>query len=554
MKLKKFIPLFSCFICWLLRLSGFSLWNISGSLSKSFSMDTFEPVAYFGSRYFSSLDTALAEAQKDENANTIYIVPGANPTISYSHSISSNDTLVLPYEDDFTNHTLTTVKPMSPYLAYKSGKCTSKVTITNKATLTNNGKIQIGAIQNSGSGGNPFNGNATEKYADRHLINGAALVNKGTIDCYGYISSEYDSTQKKTTGSFQNYGTVNGLFTIVEHRGGSVYTGMSSSNVVGLLANAVLGGATADLTCFPFDRYFVDSLLNIDFTFYSGSKLFGLAVLHADEQDNSTTLPLIGTDDSCLFNLGSGTKIEGIYDKNDRICHLTTKGSWSLHSLNLNLTVKKSSVTGNISLSSSKVYLPRSYYYDFCLSAYDNGNLKTEVDISKQKVKLLPGSKLTINPNVKLIADSIAVYKNEFLYPNGEYIVTRSGKLNVGNSVPYPQKDDALLIDNGYLECNTFGGKAFTSSNKGYLKIKSANSLSSPEVVSAELNWLIKSRLIKTLIGQRTEINGLIRNSLKTFLLKRTMNILLLLFPITLADGFSMIRYSILFTKMTLVS
>ena len=427
--------------------------------------------------YYPSIEKALKVAENTSGSQTVYVIPGANPTIKGDCTIASGDSLILPYADDGTTHTYHQYLEQSPTLAYKSGTLVTKVTIADGFTLTNNGTLTIGAIQNTGSGGNLYSGNATKSYTEIFLEGAAKVVNAGTMYAYGYIASDPANT---TASVVMNSGSnTYAPFTVMEHRGGSIFVGMSSSDVSSLITSAIKpSGTTADLTCFPFNRMFVDCFLNVDYSFKSGAFLYGLAALYADSTTNTTTMSLIGNTSTFLFNLAANALFNGRFATSEDKHNIETKGSFSLHPLFLNLEVKKSVATAKIKLSSANVLLPISYHFNFKFSPFEDG-AAAKVNTTAQGIKLLPGSRVEIGANVTLNASSIAVYRNDDLYPNGKYIVTGSVGAN-----PYPSKNDAQFVVNGILQATNCGGLLLTENPGASAIISSSTEVDSSEIIS----------------------------------------------------------------------
>lgn len=438
-------------------------------------------VCYNGSTYYTTIEKALENASA---ADTIYVIEGADATITRDCIVPANVTLCMPYgKDDSNNPIYHSYLAQSPTLAHESGTRVSRIKVSSGHTLTNYGTIIIGAIQNTGSGGNYYSGNATKSYTEIELQGNSVLYNYGTIQCYGYISAPSIGGGAKVVNGTTTYGgtayagKIYAPFTVMEHRGGSIFTGMSSNDVGSMLVSAVAGGTTADLTCFPFLRFFVDCFLRVNFRLEYGSFLYGYAALEADGQTNTTTMDLFGNTNDYLFNLSSGSLLTGYFDSSTKINYLDFKGSFALRNMQLDLAIVKSGLTAKIKLSTASVLLPISYFYDITLSPFEDGTAAT-MDFSKQGIKLLPGAKLTVQPKVTLNASKVAVYKNSDFYPGGTYIAT----INVGTPY-YPQKDDASFVINGTAKIAETGGTLSTSQSTGSLTISSANTLTSPEIV-----------------------------------------------------------------------
>ena len=420
-----------------------------------------------GNRY-TSIEIALAVAKSNLGSQKIYVKPNLGFTVKIKRDceISSEDSLILPYEGT-TEHSY--VGGTGHKIAYEGGTRTSFVEIQKDVTFINNGTLTIGAIQSSGNGGSSPNGNAADKYTEINLLDGANLINNGTINCWGYISGNKSSKTKITCTSTS---TVNMPYVVIEHRGGSRYAGMcgkDSSEVEDVINSSVStsGNRTGEgkPVCYVFNRWYLDGFLDVNFEFEYGSKLIGKAALYADGEHNTTDMKIITQDG--LIRLENGSLLTGIFDKTNKKCSVNTLGSWILGNLNVYFAIKKKkkvpifdNVTAfvKVNVSSKNILLPIPYYFDVTLRRFKSGSVAI-VDALSQGFKLLPGSSLTVNSGVTLKAKDIAVYRNESLYPNGKTV--ESGDL--GNS-PYPQKADAILKNNGSINTGSIGGDVLCSS------------------------------------------------------------------------------------------
>lgn len=511
MNMGRIKTLLGIFTCLALTVGvGFSSWMLPMEENISIKHDNAAPVAYIKTydtdnetvkttSYFTSLGGALDFAYNSSGKDEIYVIPKTskvsdNDAIvldskfakSGTYTIKSNDSLILPYADE----TITTIISQHPSLAYESGTRLNYVKVNSGLTIVNNGTISIGGVQNSGNGGNHYNGNTTDKYSEIHLSGTSKIINNSGsfLNCYGYISGDYTQPSNDESPAvnltFKSGSTCNLLFTIVEHRGGQRFLGMSNSdsNIKSMLVKAVAGGADAKLTCFVFNRYFVDNLLDVYFEFDENSVLKGNGCLFADGNHHSAVITLLGNDDGALIKFGTNSKIEGWYSKTDKKTNLITYGSIVLNHLALNLELEKSSMTAKINISSKDVLLPISHY--FSITCKTNSGSDNIVDTSSQGLKLLPGSSLLVEEGVALKVKNIAIYPNSFFYPDGinSIEVTKDTGANSRGvaSIPYPIKEDAVLEIDGTLTASSLGGI--------YSKGQNANiSITTKSVSSSEL-------------------------------------------------------------------
>lgn len=409
---------------------------------------------------YTSIEVALAKAKSTSGSQTVYVKPGLNSTIKIKRDceIGAGDTLCLPYEGT-TIHSF--VNGGGHDVAYEHGTRTTYIEVSSGVTFTNNGTLTIGAIQNSGNGGTYPNGNAADKYTEMKLLGKAILINNGTINCYGYISG--NNTFSKIVSNENS--VVNRPFTVIEHRGGSRLAGMAGKdkNEIQNIVNSSLNigydqgkMGIANPVCFVFNRWYLDGFINIDFDFRYGSSLVGKAALFADKENNETDRKIISTDG--LIQLGQNAIFSGHYKTSTKKCKIDTHGSWKLGNIDVSFAIQKEKygITAlvKIKIPSSNVFLPVPYYFDISALPFEDGS-PAVIDATGQSFKLLPGASLLVQKGVTLNGNQIAIYSQDYLYPNGVSI--EAG--DIGCPIQYPNLEDSILKNYGIINGSAIGGK-----------------------------------------------------------------------------------------------
>lgn len=429
-------------------------------------------------KYYTTIEMALKEANSGE---TIYVIPNPDGVSIYNDCvIKEGVTLNLPYSITYDASTKTYSNPISfastyggvTTLSYNDNSRKSILYIEEGVTLTNNGTLYIGGIQSGGNGGSYYSGHTQESFSEINVKKNASIVSNGTITSYGYISGVTETNGE--TGEI--YSTSNLIFNktslteipfiVVEHRGGSVFMGMAGSDtndIKNIILTLITSDTTeANLVTSPFNRFFFHNLLNINYTFYSGSILIGKADMYADGQNNKADVRLFdfNNDSSFISFNNNNSLVSGWVNSTTNKNSVNFYGDFSLNSLSISLYVDKAGgiIKGNIYMSTSNIYFPISHYFDISLNPFKD-NQNSTINLLNQKIKLLPGCNFIINHGVTVNADSIIVYKNSDFYQNGIYYVTG----NVGCSFPYPSTTDAFLLCNGILNTNSFGGLVQTT-------------------------------------------------------------------------------------------
>ena len=260
---------------------GTSLWNVDSNVNPNtqrslpLASNSNDKVAYFkdskgATRSFTTIEGALNAAgngTETDFANTIYVIPGTNPTINLECTITSKDTLCIPYEGETYNGRQrnaekggTSNNSWKTPVQYTNGKISSgdyiangsnpfadsnadyvayfkknEVTLNSKLIISSGSFLQIGGILGWKDIG--VTGQTSGKYCQITRGKGASIENSGTIDCRGYIkeaNSAIETTILNKSGSVRKR-----PFVFYDYKGGS-YTA------------AAYGGETK---IFPLTRY-----------------------------------------------------------------------------------------------------------------------------------------------------------------------------------------------------------------------------------------------------------------------------------------------------------
>lgn len=477
MEQRKKIPLLVLSVSSLVSSVGFSSWVVSDFNEKKdpIKISPSLPVCYIQSSpniKYTSIEKALSVAGSNDTADTIVVIPGVNPIISESCTISEKDTLLIPYEAENCNRDLKSADASTLESGVFSDDSSASISKNKKSEVTiksadsqnkhivlnNKGKIVIGGELGLGTSKQRPSGHTNGRYSQITLQDDSLISNSGTIECYGYIkgtSAESSALIINESGSsfFQP-------FVIDDYKGGSFSSAGNSQKV------------------FPFNIF---ELPNCQITneFYYGSSLNVWLAIYAN---NTTYVPdsskLVGTS-GALFNINSGkatikynsssfpnTKVDigsGTSASNINKMKITIEGNVSLDSMELSL--------GNTSLSTGNFAAPISYKFD--VEVCDKANLLFE-----KKTKFLSGSSLTIDKGAAVSFDAESIFYQDFIddstYVSGQY----SKKLG-----------PAKLLNNGTLNLNSkFGGFVETNSVSGKIVTGASfsESVMTQELISAE--------------------------------------------------------------------
>ena len=460
-------------------------------------------VAQYGNNYYATVDGALETANKS-NSGTVYVLPLESEldsgrakiakTIAVVSEIKSGVTFTLPYAEDALDTLVSyVIINNQTYRSSAYGNTTylkNQIYIAEEHTLNNAGQINVagelcGGTEVNYSPAYPQYANSVTagRHAQINLGANAKLITTGTVNCYGFINEE---TADNGSEFIVEKGKATVVFTIVEYRGERIYLGMidpSDPEVKSEITSAGIQGAlgTGKYTphtfqSSPFNRFFIESV-TAKTTVKYGAQLLGHAVLRAYKQDQQTTLNLINNSNAILALTQRGGSVIYKYDPSTRKTDLDVYGDATLNPLKLQLTITVSGVSVELTLTtgavedSDGIFFPISDYWDISLNAV-NGS--STVNALAQKVKLLPGAKLTIGKGVVVNASEIAVYANNELLING-----REDK-HYKTNVP------AELIVYGTLNVQAIGGRVIAGADGACLNIEKGTSVISKEIAERQ--------------------------------------------------------------------
>lgn len=474
-------PLLVLSVASLVTYLGFSSWNLNSSAKKDFEINldnSGKKVAYFGSRYFTSIEGALKAAEEDPSANTVYVIPGTNPTITRSCRIASNDTLCIPYVGTTWQETEKGDDPGKNPKEYGTGyngfadKDAASVAKYRKNTIfvtpddgkkhvviTNNGKIQIGGQFGTYKNNQRPSGNTLGNYCELVLDTNTSIDNYGSIFCWGYIK---EKEIKNPNGSY-NYSFIDNGSSITNYSGSVIHRPLVVYDYKGGSYSMACTGKNVR----PFNVFDLPNVQTRN-AFQYGSRLKGYVALYigghnlfgkpVGETWGGASAFVVGPEtENCLFKRypkGNDIKENGEisfrytpmdcrYTTND--CNNTDlsktignrtkidiKGKMEVASLSMKVASMVSVDTGNY-------FLPISYKFN--IEALDG----SVISIPKS-IKFLKGSVLTIDSGSSRTLSAPCVFYQNYCpqstnpdiptYPTTEPnpVFERNGSLNVNSN------------------------------------------------------------------------------------------------------------------------
>lgn len=435
------------------------------------------------STLYTTIEKALEIARNSSRSDTIYVIPGTNPTITRDCTIASEDTLCLPYSgttwEDSGRASTTNDNFADGNATNESNYLKNNVTISNSASLINRGTLRIGGIlgvSKNNSKQRP-SGHTVGNYSQISLDGNSSIENYGTITCYGYIKE----TSKNNASQVINYSgsSITLPFVIYDYRGASFCYGGLDAGVF-------------PLNIFDFPNCSAKLVL------YYNSKFNATYTLDARDVKFTDDITVVGPT-SGLFILSSGY-IEIKYTPSSQYGYTTIDSATTTTASNINKT--EINIYGNASFSSISIYIemdiivakavidmissdyhcPISYKFDIVLNSGSTFNLDN-------KIKFLTGSSLLVNSGATLNLNASTIfYQTHYdeattaaqLYPRtltaAKFV--NNGTLNINSAFA------------GFIETSNSSGKIVTSSN--FTSTVSSNDMLSgarPSSTSLNVNY-----------------------------------------------------------------
>ncbi len=465
---------------------------------------------------FTTIEKALEVAKANQNADTIYVLPGTNPIITRNCEIAIGDTLCFPFADDAVsthdygefreNQLGTTFADSNESNVSKYRK--NYVKLNDGVNLINNGTLIIGGKLGTGVDNQKPVSHTGADYVELNLGINSSIYNKGTLKLYGYIKESRPNNGSKVL-NYEN-SSMYMPFVIYDFWGGS-YTVYAYNQDV-----------------FPFNIFdFPNCHSNLIIN--SSAKLFGMVTIYAQKWAVTDVVIIGDTNDSALFRLSNGNirlkynasnlgftvndavldNIEEKLNKTDIIIN----GDCSFSSIQLSLG--DFPLIGEIMVDTANYFCSVSYKFNIII---ESGTF-----IVQNKAKFLCGSNVTILENATAYLDAPVIFYQNYvpliMAPNDRYpriLANGSGRLRVygklvsksafGGLVETNDKKRAIFSGIGFNFENSVTTTEATSGSSGGLKgTKENHSESAKALISTDGTTPSVTSLIgrnKVLIGK----------------------------------------------------
>lgn len=326
--------------------------------------------------------------------------------------------------------------------------------IDSGKTITNNGTLLISGYLSGGTNNGGSIGQTSHSYS-RILLKGNAKIKQASDSAITYCFGFIDETTDDSSSFLVEKGKLYVPLLVNDYRG-FVYS------------YSMTGGAIDKQRCSPFNVLQVRNIGCRTKISYSASvyALINVYVKYDGLEVDETILitkNLIGsTSDFIIQQTEKGGYVSSKYDKCTDVLALNFYGGFNLSYLELTLEVSGHSVP----LSTQNAYFPLSYKIHVGLYALSSQSECT-YDVSKQRIKVLTGSKLSVGKNVLLKGNELIAYSSFLDGNNGNgQGIKDSGR----NS--YPLKEGAIveILNGGKLDFSSLAGTIFCDDSSNVVK------------------------------------------------------------------------------------
>ena len=419
-------------------------------------------------RNFATVDKAISTANLISDEMKVYVVPGAKAMITTDGLIiGSNVTLILPYSGEtYSNETensdgSVTCTKMGDYkfATNDPNNCKNKLEIADNVSVINQGSILIGGEINYGSGGNGnFSGQTSGNYATIVLGKGAQLVNRGNIDCRGFIQE----VTLNNGSSIHNYGQIQIPFIMMDFGGGNFFA-CSYMNLEEYKAS-------------PFNMYAFINIETTLYTYFGGTMIIDVR-LYAGDRYNTAEGILVGSSTSSLIQLHSGAYMVSKFTRTGDTIACPNVGKTKIdiyggaNTNGLNISVETGlPILSVVSINTIDVVFPITFLYDINLHAGEYSMLSD--------FKLMPGAALYVDSDATLEAQSLIIYPDT--WTDGSTIKTKYPSISVTGSAKF-------TIDGKVIAANLGGRIDIGDSSTADLTIVESASRNSIELYNGAM-------------------------------------------------------------------
>lgn len=326
------------------------------------------------------------------------------------------------------------------------------IEIDDGVTLKNNGNLVISGYLSGGSATSGPIGRTSHSYSRILLGKNSRIVQSEKTSntyCFGFIA---EKNAKNGSEINIDQGKLYVPLVIYDYRG---FT----------LSVALTGGALSKEHCSPFNQFGIENVSVMTRVKYAGS-VIGISNLYVKYDNdvnknfyNEVTLVGNSTGSFIQFSDENNSSLAAYFSVSKQLMDLEIFGGINLNNIDLQL---KATSTMSISFSTVDSFLPITNMYNITLLRAKN-QVQAKFNFSKQRLKLLPGAKMTIEDGCSITSNDFVVYSAFYdgAIGNGETAV------NAYDSIKYPLLEGATLIVEGssVINATSFGGIVYSDNS-----------------------------------------------------------------------------------------
>lgn len=393
-----------------------------------------------GSTYYNDLNDANDAAKARPSGEKNIYLTGNGTIFQGNYTIDNGVLLLIPY--DSTN---TIVRETPEVVDYAAASAFMTLTIDQDVNITVNGEISVaGKISKT----MPNNGRTAGKCGMIKFVDNSnsviTLTSTGKLYCWGYIYGNSGLINAQSSSK------VYEPFQLAGWRGGNATTDMIGNNY----------------DVFPANQYFVQNI-EVETRFYAGSTetvFTAVSVTVLISQVTRTASVVFIGSNSGMFKITSGY-VSKRYDVATDTLVVEVNGKVNIESINISIS--------GYEMNSNDYVLPITNSIKIIIKSGESSTNQNTVT-TNQDLAFLPGSKMIIEQNAKLIVDnnnSVYVYDSDnwgnYVYNNGNK--TYSNVLYSPNPLRHTKTAQEAVIDAEIDICGTVsvasGAGLYTTTN-----------------------------------------------------------------------------------------
>ncbi len=386
------------------------------------------------------------------------VLPTDEDSVASVNDASSLSTYINSMrEDDHTKGNATTYAAFAKNNPSRWLRVT--LTIKKEVTLTNQGTLVVSGNLSGGTSNVCSMGQTSHSYSEILLEEGAKIVQDTNSTeytpetyCFGFISE----SSKNNNSSCQ-------------FKKGNIYVPFVVNDFRGIdFSWAMTDGAIDDKRCSPFNQFELQNI-SVFSEFNYDSTVYGVINLYIDYRNayqgtSPKTMKILASSNDALIQFNSNTSsLDYYYDPSSDVADLYFYGGVTLNNLEMTFSVVFEGINREVNLSTKNAFFPVSYHQRIHLLSSKSETSPSEnvvYNLSKQRMKFLPGSYLEVGSNVQLNALDIVVY-------SAFYDGSLGSASFIGNCAysakAYPRKPGAEFIvqEGGFLTVNNLAGVVY---------------------------------------------------------------------------------------------